>query len=210
MKKREIFKRGILSILLSLSMVVTPLASTGSVVFAADSSTKTLYTQDFSKVTKATSVASSPNAETALSIAKDNSHGNYLKYDLTSLNPSGGRGAVLNFTNADTANYDTYVVEFDAAVKPGNNKETGFGVCGKDIKYVSNNVNYGAESGYILYLVNAGANSTVYTVKGTKKTVTIPSGEWCHYKLSVDNKKGTVTVNITGTNSGNIAPNMIV
>ena len=84
-------------------------------------------------------------------------------------------------------------------ITPANNKSSAFGVIGTDIAYVSKNINYGAESGYILYMANAGANSTEYTVNGdSEKTVIIPGGEWCHLKLAVNKTAGTVTVDITG------------
>ena len=41
------------------------------------------------------------------------------------------------------------------------------------------------------------------------QTVTIPSGEWCHYKLYVDKTKGLVSTTITGSATGSIADKVV-
>ncbi len=166
----------------------------------------TIYTQDFSKVTDASTVATSTNAQGNLKIAEDASHGKYLMYDF-SADRVNSRGAYMNFDGADVSDKDKYVVEFDAAVKPGDNQATFLAVKGTDFSYLDKNINNGAAGGYLLNLTNGGPG-TVYTMNKTQ-TVTIPSGEWCHYKLYVDKTKGLVSTTITGSVTGSIADKVV-
>ena len=165
----------------------------------------TIYTQDFSKVTDASTVATSTNAQSQLIIKQDTSHGNYLEYDF-SATKTNNRGAYMNFDGADVSQKEKYVVEFDAAIKPGTEKAMYFTVKGTDFKYESNNIDWGAASGYLLNLM--GGPGTTYTMNKTE-TVTIPSGEWCHYKLYVDKTTQLVSTTITGSDSGSIADKVI-
>ncbi len=169
--------------------------------------TDALYAQDFTDVTDVKSLASSANAGDALGILTDDVHGNYFSYDVTALNPGGGRGALMNFNDLDVSDKNVYIVEFDAAIKAANNKASEFVVRGSDFAD-DGGTNNGAKSGFLLKLENAGANSTEYTVNDGDNKLTIPSGEWCHYKLYVDKTMGKVSVTITGTET--IADKLIV
>ncbi len=171
-----------------------------------ENSSGTWYSEDFTDVTDASTVMTSPNAQGQVVILNDETLGNYLAYDFSSTS-SNSRGAYMNFTGLDVSNQSAYIVEFDAALTPGNNQTSYFAVKGADFKYISNNVNYGAGSGYLLNLVVAGGK-TEYTMN-TTQTVTIPSGEWCHYKLYVDKTQGLVSTTITGSTTGTIADKVI-
>ena len=138
------------------------------------------YSQDFSAVTNAGDVAISTNAQTQLVLAKDSEHGNYLAFDFSSARPN-SRGAYMDFAGLTVADKGNYIVEFDAAITPGDDQSTYFTVKGTDFAYIKT-INDGAKSGYLLNLVNTGKGGTEYTLNGTQK-VTIPKGEWCHYKL---------------------------
>ena len=188
----------------------------------------TIYTQDFSKFSNdgstdfggniinhvTTAVATSLNAQAYLKIAEDSAHGKYLVFDRSVIytgDKSNSRGAYMDFEGADVSGKDKYVVEFDAAIKPGDNQATYFAVKGTDFQYISNgknpDINYGAESGYLLNLTNGGSGIN-YTMNQTQ-TVTIPSGEWCHYKLYVDKSKGLVSTTIVGSSTGGIADKVV-
>lgn len=167
----------------------------------------TLYTQDFSDVTDASTVATSTNAQAQLAIKNDETLGNYLAYDFSGIS-SNSRGAYMDFAGLDVSEKDKYIVEFDAVITPGNNQTTYFTVKGKDFAYISKNINYGAESGFVLNLVNAGGGSTTYTMNKTQ-TVTIPSGEWCHYTLYVDKTQGLVSATIVGATTGTVADKVV-
>ena len=159
------------------------------------------YSQDFTGVTDASTVAKSTNAQGQLVISKDDLHGDYLSFDFSSQSDN-SRGAYMNFTGVDVTAEDKYIVEFDAALKPGNNQGSAFAVKGTDFAYISNNINYGAGTGYVLKMTCG--NNTTYTINDTASaTAEIPSGEWCHYKLYVDKQQKLVSTTIT--NAGGTA-----
>ncbi len=170
--------------------------------------TGALYSQDFSGIADAGTVATSTNAQAGITLGTDDAHGYYLSYAISG--QSGSRGAYMDFKGLDVSALNKYTVEFDAALTPGNDKVSEFAVKGADFAYVSNGINNGADSGYILKLANAEKNGVVYNVNGTETTVTIPSGEWCHYVLTVDKAAGEVSVTITGVTTGIIAEELTV
>ena len=170
-----------------------------TVIYASwvDNSQGTWYSQDFTDVSDASTVAISASTQEQLVISNDETHGNYLAFDFSSINTN-SRGAYMDFGNLDVSDQNTYIIEFDAMIKPGNNQVTYFTVKGTDFSYISNNINYGSESGYIINLVNTAGGSTTYTLNGTQ-TADIPGGEWCHYKLYVDKTQGLVSTTVTGS-----------
>ena len=157
------------------------------------------YSQDFSAVTDASTVATSTNAQQNLVIAQDDVHGNYLSFAPGLQN---SRGAYMNFAGVDVTGESSYIVEFDACITPGNNQQTYLTVKGTDFAD-NGGINSGTKSGYLMNLVNTAGGSTEYMLNGTTK-VTIPSGEWCHYKLYVDKNRKLVSTSITGTSTGSI------
>lgn len=167
----------------------------------------TIYTQDFSKVTDASTVATSKDAQGNLAIKEDAAHGKYLTFDFTG-SDANSRGAYMNFDGANVSDKEKYIVEFDATIKPGNDQETYFAVKGTDFSYTNSNINDGAKSGYLLNLKNGGKLGIIYTMNTTKEA-TIPSGEWCHYKLYVDKTQKLVTTTITGSEAGSIADKVV-
>ncbi len=169
----------------------------------AEDGSDAVYYQSFSGISDISTVVKSANNQVGVVLATDDAHGYYLSYSMSGV--AANRGAYMDFT-ATTEN--TYVVEFDAAISPAETNKTEFVVKGSD--YADTGVNAGGATGYILKLVNVAGGSTVYTINETETTVTIPSGEWCHYKLEVNKTSKTVTLSITGTTTANIADKVSV
>lgn len=157
-----------------------------------------IYSQDYESATDASSWVAQESAALKL-VEGDATYGKYISYDFSSLNKN-SRGLETTFT-ADTSGKDFYVVEFDAALKAGNNQDTNVAVKTSDFAYYSNNVNYGAQSGYLLKLSTKNSDKwTVNDVEGN--VVTLTQGAWYHYKLIVDTAKSLVSVTISdGTNT---------
>lgn len=195
MKARNNFlKKGMMSLALSLCVIATPMSGMSMVASAA--SEDALYTQDFTDVTDASTVATSTNAQSGLTIETDSTHGNYLSFNLATSGESSSRGGYLNFTNLDVSTRDTYIVEFDASISQTNSQSSSLAVKCTDAVYDSKNVNYGIASGYLIELNCSGSYSNTYTLNDTE-TVTIPGSVWCHYKLYVNKTLGLVSTTIT-------------
>ncbi len=160
-----------------------------------------LYKQDYEDVEKVdTTIATSPNAAGNLKIATDADHGKYLLFDFAGDTKTNSRSADVNFTVAGIDDYDSYIVEFDATIAPGASQESNLAVKTTGFTAANNEV---ATGGYLISLVNK-VNEKIgndYTVNGiTDAVVTIPSGQWHHYKLYVDKVKKLVTLTITDAN----------
>lgn len=154
------------------------------------------YWQTFAGITDATTVATSANAPDQLKILNDTEHSNYLSFDFSETNAN-ARGAVMDFAAVDVSAQEKYIVEFDAAVKPGSNQNTQLVVKGAGFTYAGGTMNDGAGTNYLLKLDNGKGDSTEYTLNDVV-SVTIPSAEWCHYKLFVDKTQKLMSVTITG------------
>lgn len=174
--------------------------------FVLPASAEELYKQDFEGVTDATKVFSAQNTA-ALSIASDATHGNYLSYDFTT---AGGnsRGGEMDFAPS-VAGKDYYVVEFDAALKKGNNQATEFVVKTSERAYYSANVNYGVEKGY-LFKMSTTASDTWTLNDTTKATVNITAEEWNHYKLIIDTQKKLTSATITNDSGETVLDKQIL
>ena len=178
----------------------TMVGSLGLVPITASAAT-VWYSQDFTGT--ASTIMTSPSAQAQVKIASDDTHGEYLSYDFTGTNTN-SRGASMDFTGVDVTAEDKYIIEFDQLMTPGNNQSTQMAIKGTDFKNSSGNINYGADSGYVLKLINSGGGSTSYKLNDTAD-VTIPSGEWCHYKLYVDKTQQLVSTTITSDSGTTIA-----
>jgi len=159
-----------------------------------------LYYQDFEDVEAVDdSIAKSPNASGNLKIASDTDHGKYLAFDFTGDTSTNSRSADVNFTVSGIDQYNTYIVEFDAFIKPGASQESNLAVKATDFSATANET---ATGGYLISLVNKvdGKIGNDYLVNGIADAkVTIPSGQWNHYKLYVDKGKKVLSLTITDT-----------
>jgi beta-xylosidase len=157
--------------------------------------TKYFYTQNYEDVTSVSSVWTSPNAQSNLSLATDADHGKYVKFAPGALN-SRGASSTFNLNEAVTG---AYTVEFDCALTPGNDQETDFALIGKDCVYTGNSINNGISSGYILKF--AAINSATWTINDGKETVTLPSGGWVHVTAVISTTTGKVILTIKDNNT---------
>ncbi len=165
---------------------------------------KYLYYQDYEKVSDASTVWKSTNAQEKLTIADDGEHGNYLSYSFVGDGKTNSRGAYSEFQYKDSEGNSVnevkgkYIVELDTYLKAGsgsNAQESQFAIMGTDKAYSGNNINNGLESGYLLLL--STTNSTTWTInKDTTQTVEIPNNAWVHIKavVSTDNKSVAVII----------------
>lgn len=152
------------------------------------------YYEPFSTFSTATLAAggwSGPNY--APTIESDTTHGNYLSFAPGQNNDRNVKGVFPD----DAKLTKDYVIEFDAAIKPGNNHATDM-VVYTDGATIANNSH--VDSGYILKLYNEAADSTTYTINGGTNSVTIPSGTWVHFFAKVNVTDKTVDVQITNGN----------
>ncbi len=135
----------------------------------------------------------SQNYEGGLSLVEgDATYGKYIRYTCAAEN---SRTAYWQFGTLNMGN-NPYVIEFDASIKPGNNQTTQLAVmAGQGL--VANGI---YASNYLFSAVNAGANSTSYTINGGG-AVTIPNGTWCHYRIEVYPHNSEVKWKITNGNA---------
>ena len=190
----------------------TDTVSADTVLYAKWVESTVWYSQDFTDVTDASTVATSTNNQAQVKIATDATHGNYLTYDFTGASYN-SRGMVMNFGSLDVSESTKYVIEFDAAIKTGGHsasnrtdaQSTYFIVKGEE--YVASNMNNASSEGYILHMVN-DPTSEVFKVNKLDN-VTVPAGEWCHYKLYVDKEQGYVSTTITNATGTVIYDNMV-
>ena len=182
------------------------LAMASQFAFAIPASAEDLYTQDYESVTDASKVMTSASAQAQVGIGTDTTHGNYLKFDFSSTSTN-SRGAFSDFTGLDVSAKDKYIIEFDSQLTAGNNQQSDFTVKGSDLKYISNNVNYGAESGWIIHMTTT--NSTEWTLNETKK-VTVPNDAWCHFKLYVDKEQKLVSTTITNSTTNDVLADKVI
>lgn len=164
------------------------------------------YSQNFAEVTNAAEVSVSENAQEYFSIKTDEIRGGYLSFDFTD-SEQNSRGGYMDFAGVDVNTEDKYVVEFDASLTPGDNQPSCLAIKSTDFVYYNDNINYGLDYGYIFSLICEGG-SEIYTINGTE-SVTIPSGEWCHYKLYCDKTQGRITATITGEQENILADNIV-
>lgn len=155
-----------------------------------------IYEQDFTGETDASKFLVSTNYQDGATMEVDASaeRGDYLQYLLpqspTNVN---SRGAIYDFGLGDQVN-GVYTVEFDQSLRAGNNQSTQFVLATQDMKYLSDNMNNGVESGYV-FKMEAEANSTTWKIND-QDTIELPS-MWVHVKAVVDTKNGNATLTIT-------------
>jgi hypothetical protein len=116
---------------------------------------------------------------------------------------SGNRGAVTGFDYVSEP-YGVYDIETDVMLSSstGNSGSTipctQFAFLCEDKQYTDANKNIGLASGYILKLEASGAGNQTFTINDEETdTVTLPSTDWIHIKVSMDSSdltKGTLTI----------------
>ncbi len=130
-------------------------------------------------------------------IEGDAKYGNYIRYTCADNN---SRTAYWQFGTLDIGN-NPYVIEFDAAITPGNDHATQIAVMAGQSLIANGAYN----DNYLFSAINNGKSGTSYSINGGG-SITIPSGTWCHYKIEVDlqnrQAKWTVTNNDTKNNIG--------
>lgn len=146
---------------------------------AGNSSLSGIYTQDFEKVTDISTEWQSTSAQGNLSLGNaGDEHGKYMEYSPGQQN---SRGAHSYFGNNVTWP-DNYILEYDVALRAGNEQESQFAVLTSNAVYGTdgkNNENNGLNTGYVVKLT--ATNSETWVVNGdVSKTVTIPKSAWVH------------------------------
>lgn len=156
-----------------------------------------IYTQDYENVSDISKEWQSPNAQGNISLGREEGHGKYMLYDVGSV--SGGRGAHSYF-GEDIKWPDKYVLDFDIALKAGNDQKSQFAVLTSNAAFNSNNENNGVSTGYVFEMTSL--NSDTWTINGdTGKTAIIPKSEWVHFTLT--GTKGQTAAHLTITNGNN-------
>lgn len=157
-----------------------------------------IYKQDYESVADVEALKGiwTMQDTSAAKLGNDQEHGNYASYDFSTISAN-SRGAETTFT-ANTSGKESYVVEFDAALTAGDNQATYFAVKTSDFKYISNNVNYGADTGYLLKMTTTASETWTLNDVSTS-TAEIKAGEWHHYSLIVDTAKKLVSATITNS-----------
>ena len=121
-------------------------------------------------------------------IEGDAKYGNYIRYTCAGNN---SRTAYWQFGTLDIGN-NPYVIEFDAAITPGDDHATQIAVMAGQSLIANGAYN----DNYLFSAINNGKSGTSYSINGGG-SITIPSGTWCHYKIEVDlqNRQAKWTVN---------------
>ncbi len=148
-----------------------------------------IYSQDFSKVTKAADVMTSTNYQDGVTLEQVDDFGQFLQFASAQEN---SRGAVMGFGVSESVG-TTYTVEFDLSLKAGNDQTTEFVLTGNDKVYSGKTVNDGISDGYIIKL--SSDKSTTWSINGEDEVV-LPT-EWVHVKAVVDTENSLVTVKIS-------------
>lgn len=183
--KSNIFKKAV-------AAAVT-IAMAAQFAFILPASAAEIYTQDYESAQDASSWSAGDAAALKL-VTGDATYGNYISYDFSAISTN-SRGAETTFT-ADTSGKDYYVIEFDAALKAGNNQNTDFAVKTSDFAYSGKTINDGAGAGYLFKITTT--NSTTWTINDSSaNTVELAADAWYHYKLIVDTNLGMTSATIT-------------
>ena len=168
------------------------------------SSLSGIYTQDYESVSDISTEWQSPNAQGNISLGKEEGHGKYMSYDFTGETGTNSRGAHSYFGEGITWP-DKYILDFDMALKAGNDQESQFAVLTASGEYEKDsnnreNENNGINTGYVFKM--SAKNSTTWTINGdTTKTAIIPNSEWAHFTLT--GTKGNTAAHLKITNGGN-------
>lgn len=163
------------------------------------------YQQDYEEATDPSSW-SSPNAADQLFLV--NANGNkYISFDFNSFS-SNSRSASTSFDVSGISS-NIYSVQFDASIQPGamtNTKSQTSELTVMAGGRITNNANFkdsNSRSNFLFDVSQVDYTAPVYYVNGsTTETVTIPSGVWCRYQLTVNVEKRTVAWVIINKSTG--------
>lgn len=165
-----------------------------------NSSLAGIYTQDFENVKDISTEWKSTNAQGNLSLGNvGDEHGKYMLYDFTGETGTNSRGAHSYF--GDNVTWpENYILEYDIALKAGNNQKSQIAVLTSNAAYVSNNENNGINTGYIFEM--SATNSDTWTINGDgSKTVKIPKSEWVHVVVTGSKNSTAAHLKITNGNA---------
>lgn len=161
---------------------------------AGNSSLSGIYTQDFEKVSDISTEWQSTNAQGNLSLGNaGDGHGKYMLYDFTGDTKTNSRGAHSYFGDNVTWPNNNYMLEYDIALKAGNNQKSQIAVLTSNAAYNSGSENNGINTGYVFEM--SATNSDTWTINGdASKTVTIPKSAWVH--IVVTGTKGSTAAHL--------------
>ncbi len=158
-----------------------------------------IYTQDYESVSDISKEWQSTNAQGNISLGREEGHGKYMSYDFTGETGTNSRGAHSYFGEGITWP-SGFIMDFDIALKAGNNQKSQFAVLTSNAAFNSNNENNGVSTGYVFEMTSL--NSDTWTINGdTSKTAVIPKSEWVHFTLT--GTKGQTAAHLTITNGNN-------
>ncbi len=161
------------------------------------SSLSGIYTQDYESVSDISTEWQSPNAQLNISLEKEEGHGKYMLYDVGAV--TGSRGAHSYFGDKITCP-DEYILEYDMALKAGNDYDSQVAVLTSNAAYNNNNENSGINTGYVFEMTSK--KSETWTINGdSAKTVNIPNTAWVHFTLT--GTKGNTAAHLKITNGDN-------
>ena len=168
------------------------------VVEPDDTNLKDFYTQDYDSETDASSWHFGTVERGTLSLEKgDANYGSYIQYAV-------GDRSNSAYTLFSSGEHDDYVLQFDAALTPGNTDGSEFHVMSEGGNYAvpNNNKYWQSYAGYnnnlhsLLYIRYDKSNVGVIN-NSDVNAFEFTAGEWCHYRLKVSGSARTVEYLIT-------------
>ncbi len=168
----------------------------GDVTDLGSSVQRTVLTEDYESATSAAPWKSTNASDKLSLVTGDATYGNYICYDFTGDTKTNSRGVSWWFDDLGDMG-DSYVIEFDAFLKPGSDQQTELTVMAGFSDPINDNYASDTNHSYLFDLTNQKGNSTSYTVNQSDTKVTIPSVVWCHYRIEVDVTTRSTTWSIT-------------
>ena len=178
----------------------------GEVTDLGSSEQKTILTEDYESATTASPWFSNDAPGKLSLVTGDATYGKYICYDFTGDTQTNSRGMSWWFDDLGDMG-ESYVIEFDASLKPGSNQQTELTVMAGTWAPVNDNYASNTNHSYLFDITNQGGNSTSYTVNQSSTKVTIPSGTWCHYRIEVDVTTRSTTWSITNKSNNSAIAN---
>ena len=150
----------------------------------------TIFSNDYENGATADWVSANAQGQVALVTEGENT---YLSYDISSARPN-DRGANYIFSDeVKAAAGSAYAIEFDAAIKAGDDHSTEFSILGADFAYGSKNMNNGTTVGTIIKM-EAPKNSTSWTIQGLNTPAELAAGTFYHYRVAVKDTSAYLTI----------------
>lgn len=182
-----------------ISNVVCAYKQSAIDVEGGSSSLSGIYTQDYERVSDISNEWKSTNAQGNISLGREDGYGKYMLYDFTGETGTNSRGAHSYFGEGITWP-DDYILEYDMALKAGNNQKSQIAVLTNNAAFNDKNENNGINTGYVFEM--SATNSDTWTINGdASKTVTIPKSKWVHFKLTGTKGSATAHLLITDGNT---------